>query len=273
MTVTLIPLAGLLAPLTIEGADATVYLNNLLSNDARQVSPTAAQWSSLNSPKGRMIANFPLWQQQDGRYCIAPAADLAEALLKKLRMYVLRSKVTLQPAAGLRLFALASAPAALAAALPTLPAETMHSAADPQGRTLLRLAEDLALLALPDGVPLPDFPTAPAEGTADDWHRALIRHQLPLITAATQEAFVAQMLGFEKIGVSFQKGCYPGQEIIARAQYLGKVKRHPVVLHLDTPAAVGSTLPDGAQVVTLAPAPEGGYTALAVAAPQAAEGA
>ena len=94
-----------------------------------------------------------------------------------------------------------------------------------------------------------------------------------MIVAATQEQFVPQMVNYEALGgVSFQKGCYPGQEIVARSQYLGKLKRRMVLAHADTPAAPGDSLYSadlGEQasgtVVNAAPAPDGGYDLLAVA--------
>ena len=275
MPACLIALTRLLTPIRASGEDAATLLNNLLSNDVRQVRDEAGQWSSLNSPKGRMLANFPLWRQGDG-FVLAPAADLADTLHKKLCMYKLRSKVQFAVADDLALFAASGEEAAISAALhaaglPPLPDAPMGCARDGDGRVCLRLAASLALLCLPahDAAACEAALHAaglPA-GTENDWQLALIGARLPLIRAATQEAFVAQMLGFEAIGVSFTKGCYPGQEVIARAQHLGKVKRQLVSLALDAPAAIGSTLPDGAQLVAIAAAPTGGFAALAVSAP------
>jgi folate-binding protein YgfZ len=99
-----------------------------------------------------------------------------------------------------------------------------------------------------------------------------IQAGIPLITDATKEEFVPQMANFDQIGgVSFHKGCYPGQEVIARTQYLGKVKRHLYRISATVPIAAGNPVyspenPEHAcgMVANAAPAPEGGYVALAV---------
>ncbi|MBQ7626185.1 MAG: folate-binding protein YgfZ [Rhodocyclaceae bacterium] len=275
MSACLIALTHLLTPIRASGEDAATLLNNLLSNDVRQVSEDAGQWSSLNSPKGRMLANFPLWRQGDA-FVFAAAADLAEALRKKLCMYILRSKVQFAVADDLALFAACGEEAAISAALrtaglPPLPQSPVHCTRDAHGRVCLRLTASCVLISLPAAQAASceaalNTAGLPA-GTENDWQLALIRDRLPLICAATQEAFVAQMLGFELIGVSFTKGCYPGQEVIARAQHLGKVKRHLVSRTLEAPADIGSPLADGAQLVSLAAAPEGGFVALAVSTP------
>jgi folate-binding protein YgfZ len=106
------------------------------------------------------------------------------------------------------------------------------------------------------------------------WQWLDIQAGIPLISEATKEAFVPQMTNFDKIGgVSFHKGCYPGQEVIARTQYLGKVKRHLYRIHADGVVAAGTPLfsaqspepehPCGL-VANAAPSPDGGYDALAV---------
>jgi len=122
-------------------------------------------------------------------------------------------------------------------------------------------------------VPAAAAPAANAD--ADAWELASIRAGMPTITAATQEAFVPQMANFDLVGgVSFKKGCYPGQEIVARTQYRGGLKRRMALAHVD-----GSERPEPGQsvysgafgdqsagtIVNAAPAPEGGFDALVVA--------
>jgi folate-binding protein YgfZ len=112
---------------------------------------------------------------------------------------------------------------------------------------------------------------ARAAGTSA-WRWLDVRAGLPLVTGATREEFVPQMADFEKIGgVSFHKGCYPGQEVVARTQYLGKVKRHLYRVSCAAPLVAGGDLhspdnPDQAsgKIVLAAPSPDGGYEALAV---------
>jgi folate-binding protein YgfZ len=104
------------------------------------------------------------------------------------------------------------------------------------------------------------------------WQWLDIRAGVPLITARTKEEFVPQLANFEQLGgVSFHTGCYPGQEIIARTQYLGKVKRHLYRVHSASPLAAGNAIYSPANpehpcgmVANGAPAPEGGYDALAI---------
>jgi folate-binding protein YgfZ len=266
------------------GEDAASFLHNLLTNDVIRLGASAAQHNSLCSAKGRMLANFLVWRDQ-GDYLLQLSADLQPAVQKKLSMYVLRSKVKLSDAGdGLALIGIAgaAAEAAVKEVAGVLPEAAMTVARFSQGQVIrlgerrfeLALAADtaqklwqsLAAHARPAGFPV--------------WQWLDIQAGWPLITTATQEQFVPQMANFELIGgVSFQKGCYPGQEIVARTQYLGKLKRRMYLAHLDVAAAPGSELfspdlPDQAcgMVVNSAPAPEGGNDILAVMQMSSAEG-
>ncbi|MDP3440576.1 MAG: folate-binding protein, partial [Azonexus sp.] len=159
------------------------------------------------------------------------------------------------------------------AALPR-PTEPMSSAiAD--GITVIRLDATRFIIALPETATaaLWNKLTVKARPAGVPvWRWLDIQAGFPLITLATKEEFVPQMADFEKIGgVSFHKGCYPGQEIVARTQYLGKVKRHLYRLRSEHALKAGDSLhspdnPDQAcgMVMTAAPSPAGGYEALAV---------
>ncbi|MFZ5510878.1 MAG: YgfZ/GcvT domain-containing protein [Pseudomonadota bacterium] len=266
------------------GEDAASFLHNLLTNDIKKLGASAAQHNSLCSAKGRMLANFLVWRDE-GDYLLQLSADLQPAVHKKLSMYVLRSKVKLSDAGdGLVLLGIAgaAAEAAVKEATAVVPEGVMAVARFLRGQ-VIRLGERrfelavtadaapevwqrLAARARPAGFPV--------------WQWLDIQAGWPLITAATQEQFVPQMANFELIGgVSFQKGCYPGQEIVARTQYLGKLKRRMYLAHLAEGAAPGSELfspdlPDQAcgMVVNSAPAPEGGSDVLAVMQMSSAEG-
>ncbi|MDR2261731.1 MAG: folate-binding protein [Azoarcus sp.] len=279
------------------GSEAAPFLHNLLSNDINTLAADAAQWTSFNSAQGRMLANFLLWRDSDGggdsgndsggngndgnRYSLALAADLAPALLKKLSFYILRAKVKLTlPAPERALIGLAG-PAAgnclTHAALPSPAVDMRHTAA--AGVRVIRINTGLYILELAATAAPATFAALCAAGAAASgvasWELAAIRAGLPLVTAATQETFVAQMLNYEIIGgISFTKGCYPGQEIIARTQYLGKPKRRTYRLALSALPATGA--PPGTAlyapasgerpvgiIVNTAPLPEGGE-ALAV---------
>ncbi|MDR3214546.1 MAG: folate-binding protein [Azoarcus sp.] len=261
------------------GAEAAVFLHNMLSNDVARLPADVAQWTSFNTAQGRMLANFLLWRDGDG-YSLAPAADLAPTLLKKLSLYIMRNKVRLAPPPPERVLLGLAGPAAddcLAQADLPVPEDSMRQNIEDGHRTI-RLGDGLFIIELAAVEAASVFDTllkagATESGTAS-WNLAAIRAGLPLVTAATQEAFVAQMLNFEIIGgVSFTKGCYPGQEIVARTQHIGKSKRRTYRLGLPNPpvdVGVGTALysPESGEqpagtIVTFAPLPWGGE-ALAV---------
>ncbi|THF66419.1 folate-binding protein YgfZ [Pseudothauera nasutitermitis] len=261
------------------GEDSAPFLHNLLSNDINKLAADAAELNSFNTPKGRMLASLLIWREADG-HLLALSADILPALLKKLSMYVLRSKVKLSDAsAELALAGVAgprTAELLAAAGLPVPAAPRRHAPAG-EGR-VIRLGDETFIVALPPDALPAAFEALAAAGAqpagTDAWMLATIRAGLPLVTAATQEAFVAQMLNYELIGgVSFQKGCYPGQEIVARTQYLGKVKKRMFRVHIDAAEAPapGADLYAPAfeeqsvgQLVNVAAAPQGGFEALAV---------
>lgn len=269
------------------GPDSAAFLHNLVSNDVKKLEADAAAWNSFNSPKGRMIASFLMWSEAEG-HALMMSADILPAFLKKFSMYVLRSKVKLSDAsAELALIGVTgpAAAAALEAASAVLPSADMKQTVSAGGLRCIRLAENRFVLAVP-------ATSAPAvydallsagavrAGTAA-WQLTMIRAGLPLITAATQEEFVAQMLNYELIGgVSFHKGCYPGQEIVARTQYLGKLKKrtYRVAVPAGVEAKPGMDLyaPDfgeqsAGKLVNVAPAADGGSEALAVIQSSSAE--
>ena len=261
------------------GEDSAPFLHNLFSNDVNKLAPEAVQWNSFNSPKGRMLASFLLWREAGG-HMLAVSADLQPALLKKLSMYVLRSKVKLSDAAPdtvlLGVHGTDANGVLGRAGLP-LPTGPMHQATAGEMRCL-QLDAHSFVLAVPAGEAPACFGALLAAGAARAgsaaWQLGMIRAGLPLVTLPTQEEFVAQMLNYEVIGgVSFNKGCYPGQEIVARTQYLGKLKKRMYRVHVAADAAPepGTDLytPDfgdqsAGKLVNVVAAPGGGFEALAV---------
>jgi folate-binding protein YgfZ len=259
------------------GEEAGVFLQNLLTNDTRKVGPDQAQYSSFCSPKGRMLASFLIWRE-DSDYLLQLSRDLHAGILKKLGMYVLRTKVKLSDASeDYALFGIAgSGSTELVAEFAAVPEATMGVAVSDRG-TVIRLGEQRFQLAIEaaegEAVWNRIRTTARPAGTAA-WRWLEINAGIPQITSRTREEFVPQMANFELIGgVSFNKGCYPGQEIVARTQYLGKLKRRMYLAHVATgePPAPGTPiygpeLPDQScgTVMSSAPAPEGGSDLLAV---------
>ncbi|MBW7860553.1 MAG: folate-binding protein YgfZ [Rhodocyclaceae bacterium] len=261
------------------GDDSAAFLHNLCSNDVKKLAAGDVQWNSFNSPKGRMLASFLLWPQDDG-HCLAVSADLHPAFLKKLSMYVLRSKVRLSDAgAELALVGLSGANARELIERANLPCpDAPMKQAIRDGSRTLRLTSEAFIVAVPVAQAGTTFRAlldagAQRAGTSA-WQLAMIRAGLPMITVATQEEFVAQMVNFDLIGgVSFTKGCYPGQEIVARTRYLGKLKKRMYrVSARDTalPKAGTDLYTPGfgdqsaGKIVNAAPTPDGGFEALAV---------
>jgi len=252
------------------GEDAAGFLHNLLTNDITHLAPGQARHAGLCTPKGRLLATFLIWREGND-FLLMLSADILPGILKKLSMYVLRSKVKLADASTeRRLLGVVGADCGPTAAMTTMPCAG--------GGTAIRVDAERCVLVLPPDQTPTDLPPA---GALEDWHLAEIRAGIPRIVAATQEAFIPQMVNYEIPavgGVSFQKGCYPGQEIVARTQYLGKVKRRMFRVKLDSAFAPGTDVftPEAGDqhcgaVVLTAPSTHDGYESLLVVQSSAAE--
>jgi folate-binding protein YgfZ len=282
--------AAVLVPLfdqgliTLDGPDATPFLHALATNDIAGLSDDGVRFAGMCSAKGRLLATFHAWRRPDG-LALLVAADLQAAFARKLAMFVLRSKVKVT-AVGDEVVLLGIGGPSAAAAVGELLGQA------PAARQWLT-SGDTTVLCLDAG----RFVLAlPAASAADLWVRAArlarpagtaawrlleIAAGQPRVVAATQEAFVPQMVNMEVAevgGVVFTKGCYPGQEIVARTQYLGKIKRRMFHVALDEAVAPGTDVftPESAgqhcgAVVTVAPSPEGGFEALLVVQSSGAE--
>jgi folate-binding protein YgfZ len=274
---------ALCAVLAIDGPDAAAFLQGQLSNDVAALTPERCQYTSYNSPKGRVLANLVLWQAAPQSFRALLPAELADGVARRLRMYVLRSKVTITELGGEAGLTGVGGPAAdtvLAQALGVAPA--VFGVAEADGATLLSLPGRRYVVVAPNPLSeeLRDRLARHARPAgAAVWRWLTVDAGVPVVTAATQEQFVLQALNWEVLGgVSFHKGCYPGQEIVARTRYLGRLKERLYALHTAGPAApgariFGSVFGDQAcgTVVNAAPAPEGGTTLLAVVQIAAAE--
>ncbi|MBP8168506.1 MAG: folate-binding protein YgfZ [Azonexus sp.] len=258
------------------GEEAKTFLHSQFTNDINHLAEDLALHAGWCNAKGRMQASFLIWRTND-RYQLMLATDRQEAAQKRLQMFVLRAKVKLVAQTdGTLLLGLAGPQAeeALAdAALPCPPAPMSTAFAD--GVTVIRLDATRFIIALPEAAKADLWQKLTVKARPAGvpvWRWLDIQAGFPLVTLATKEEFVPQMADFEKIGgVSFHKGCYPGQEIVARTQYLGKVKRHLYRLTSEQALKAGDCLhspdnPDNScgMVMTAAPSPAGGYEALAV---------
>ncbi|HEY9194331.1 MAG TPA: folate-binding protein YgfZ [Methyloversatilis sp.] len=272
----LVPLTHL-SRLRAEGDDAATFLHNLLTQDVKGLPVDGVRHAGFCSPKGRLLATFALWRDGSATLLQLPKA-LAEPMRKKLSMYVLRSKVSLSdasdawPALGL---AGTQAVAALQAAGLDVPAESMSRTATGDV-SVLRLAADRFEIVLPADRLEALWAQLSAHATPSGttaWRWFDIRDGLASVWPGTQEEFVPQMVNFELTGgVNFKKGCYPGQEIVARTQYLGKLKRRMYRAHADCPPPApgspvyGSDTNDQAcgAVVDAVAGPDGGSDLLVV---------
>ena len=278
----LVPLTHL-ALIECAGEEATAFLHNQLTSDVNHLAEQAAQYTAWCTHKGRMQASFVLYRQAASFRALL-SADLLDATLKRLKMFVLRAKVQLSDLsaehAALGLAGPNARQALQAAGLP-LPEEPLKTAGFAGGTVIQLEAQRFVIVATNAALP------ALFEALSKDakpvgtpiWHWFDIQAGVVLITAATKEEFVPQMVNFDKIGgVSFHKGCYPGQEVVARTQYLGKLKRHLYRLRSETPIAAGTPLFQGESreqacglIASASPAPGGGFAALAVIKESAAE--
>lgn len=275
-----------LAFLDASGADAIAFLHGQLSNDVAGLAPGAAEWATYNSPKGRMLATMLVWRPAAGPACrIALAADLAEPIRKRLSMFVMRSKVVLAASAPPLAAIGVGGPAAAAAVRAAL-------GVDPEPMRAVAVEGDGTAIALADGRVLVAVPAERADAVARQlakhaqpadeavWRWLAIRAGVAQVTLATQDRHVPQMANWEVLGgVSFTKGCYPGQEIVARSQHLGILKERAHPFHLDAvPPAPATPLFSGVfgdqacgSVVDAVAVPEGGSDLIAVAQVAAVE--
>jgi len=214
------------------GDDAASFLHSQLTNDFSALAPADARLAGYCSAKGRLLASFVAWKAAPDEILLACHASVLASTLKRLSMFVLRAKCKLIDAtADVPLVGLAGS--AVPGDAATLPAWR-------------RMDIDAgALVRLPDGAGVPrallaSTHQAPAGDSLslDAWRWLELQSGVPVIEASTAEHFVPQMLNLELVGgVHLQKGCYPGQEIVARAQYRGTVKRRMFLFDVDAAAA------------------------------------
>ena len=250
-----------------QGDEAAKFLHGQLTQDFALLGPQQARLAAYLSPKGRMLASFIGCQRSATEVLLVCSRDLLAATLKRLSMFVLRTKVKLTDASDeFALYGLAG-DALISIAGSACPA---WSKADFDDQILVHLYPALGqprgLWIAPQGSPAP-------QGQALDaalWAWGEVRSGVATLSAPLVETFVPQMLNYESVGgVNFKKGCYPGQEVVARSQFRGQLKRRTYLAHSPSALAVGAeifTAEDAEQAVGLvvqsAPAPAGGWDAL-----------
>ena len=220
------------------GADAAKFLQGQLTNDVLVLPPGQARLAGFCSAKGRLQASFIVWQGAEDELLLACSASVLASTLKRLSMFVLRAQCKLSDASDeVGLWGLAGSEAE--AAIGNAPVWERHDRGS------------AALIRLPDGAGLPRALLAAAVGAEPDpsvgrtlalstWRWLEVQSGVVTIEAATVDRFVPQMVNFELVGgVDFQKGCYPGQEVVARSQYRGTTKRRSFLFDCDAIASPG----------------------------------
>ncbi len=236
----------------IEGDDSLDFLQGQLTNDVRLLDGQHSQYAGYCTAKGRMLALFLAFAHAGHYHLMAPNEQM-DGLIKRLRMYVLRARVNIHDKRDeIIIFGLAGNQIAtllnsiLGDGIPDQP-HTMHTFTN---ATVLRLASEhpmylLFTSASQSEALLTALLSSLTPVGKSAWDALNIQAGLPQVVQATQEAFVPQMLNLDALnGISFKKGCYTGQEIVARTHYLGTVKRRMQIAHINRalPVLPGQTI-------------------------------
>ncbi|MBM3351323.1 MAG: folate-binding protein YgfZ [Betaproteobacteria bacterium] len=263
--------------LQLSGSDASTFLQGQVTNDVRLLDGSRAHYSGYCSPKGRLLALFLAFTHQNRLHLQMPK-ELIEGISKRMRMYIMRSKVEIQDVSDhvIRIGVSGQqASESLSKLFQAIPQETLTSSSAEYG-TLLKLPGTHARFEI-----FTDIANAPhiwhtllsqaKPASASYWEWLDIQAGIPDVVLKTQEEFVPQMLNLDLVGgINFKKGCYTGQEIIARTHYLGTIKRRTYLAKLNgsTKPAAGDEVVNHAneivgKVARSAESPWGGYDVLA----------
>jgi folate-binding protein YgfZ len=260
----------------VSGADVVRFLQGQLSNDVTLLTPEHSLVAGLHNPQGRVIAILRLLYVQSDAVLMLLPRELVTLVLERLRRFVLRAKVRLTDATSeWRVLGLIggndTAPAGLK--LPRSAGAQLHDESQ-LSVCVAEMPPRWIVLAPAASPALPGFAIA----QSSEWMRLDVAAGIPQVYAQTSELFVAQMLNLDVVdGISFDKGCYTGQEVIARAHYRGRVKRRMQRFRTSEPAALtpgeAGQLADGRSVrIVEAAALEDGRCDFLAVAPVSAEG-
>jgi folate-binding protein YgfZ len=251
-----------------QGEDAVSFLQGQLTQDFALLDASHARLAGYCTAKGRMLASFIGIKREPTEILLICSRDILAATLKRLSMFVLRAKVKLSDASDEFLLRGLAGDAASSLIDATLPAWTrIELGAASVVQLYPALGQPRVLWIAPVGEAEPKA----AEITTELWQWSEVRSGITTLTQPIVEAFVPQMLNYESVGgVSFKKGCYPGQEVVARSQFRGTLKRRTYLVHSEVPVTAGDEVfhsSDNEQpcgtVAQAAPAPTGGFDALA----------
>jgi len=234
----------------VDGEDATTFLQGQFSNDINAVTSSNGQISSYCTPKGRMLAIFYICKRDDS-YLLLTSKDIAEEVMKRLQMYIMRSKVTIKLMDNALLIGVCNdSQAKILDALQLAPTETHYQVSSNDSYMCMNIpsvnTRYLIIGNQSTAEQLQQLNPADVYVYSESyWQWLDIIAGLPNITSNVQEAFVPQMANMELIdGVSFSKGCYPGQEIVARLHYLGNANRRMfrIKVEQDEPINIGDDI-------------------------------
>ena len=247
-----------------EGADAASFLQGQLTQDVVLLKPGEARLAAFCSAKGRMQASFVCVKPSETEILLVCSLDVLPATLKRLSMFVMRAKAKLSDATpDFSVFGLAGDAAKIVGSAPLQARQfgNAHAVSLYPAASVPR-----ALWIAPKSNPTPAGPTL---GEVM-WAWSEVQSGIATINAKTADAFVPQMLNYESVGgVNFKKGCYPGQEVVARSQFRGTLKRRGYLVHSDLPMSAGDEVfastdadqPCGT-VAQAAASPAGGFDAI-----------
>lgn len=254
-----------------QGDDAAKFLHNQFTNDFSLLGLSEARLAGYCSAKGRLLASFIGFKRSPTDLLLVCSHDILATTLKRLQMFVMRAKVVLSDAsAAFDLYGLAGSAVQDAFKTSAASASAVWSKTD---------FDDISVITLypADGIPralwLAPTPSQPPAGvplSAQQWAWAEVRSGITTVTLPIVEAFVPQMLNYESVGgVNFKKGCYPGQEVVARSQFRGTLKRRAYLAHANVSMQAGDAVflpaPDDqpcGSVAQAAAAPAGGFDAI-----------
>ncbi len=223
-----------------QGEDARKFLHGQLTQDVEHLQPGAARLAGFCSAKGRLLATFVMWSPSADEVLLACSADLLPVVLKRLSMFVMRAKCKLSDAsAACPLWGLVGPVGGV-----ELPAAVWQLSPQDAG-VWIRLPDAVGADGAASARYLGVGTAAPAVPALDAavWAGLEVQSGVARVVAATAEQFVPQMVNLELVGgVNFQKGCYPGQEIVARSQYRGTLKRRAYVFEAAADLAPGQEI-------------------------------
>ena len=247
-----IPLTHL-AAFKAYGPDAATFLQSQLTQDVVSLSPQVYTLAGYCSAKGRLLANFIIWRTEPDAFMLVCSADLLPALVKRLSMFVLRAKCQFEVLDlswvlyGIWRDALSTPPAAKiipSGQVQTTPSGWMLGLPDapPHESGIPAISRQIALIQTQPKHGAPTTPSTPKD-QLDAWRLSDIDSGFPWVVASTSDQFVPQMINWEVLsGINFKKGCYPGQEVVARTQYRGTLKRRMFLMEFPVACSAGDEI-------------------------------